>query len=131
MRWRSKVTAGGFEASGLVFNRICKSIKKYKRGGLQLQAIHVCRLQAFFGGLLMSICLCHLAYVTCNLQNMGIKARFYTLYLAKWKKQLQSTVTFTLMDVLNQFTTTKMTFMTCMTAHHVIRWLHLMNGMKN
>ena len=33
-----------FTALRLVFNRICKSIKKYKRGGLQLQAIHVYRL---------------------------------------------------------------------------------------
>lgn len=33
-----------FEASSLVFNRICKSIKKYKRGGLFFQAVHVYRL---------------------------------------------------------------------------------------
>ena len=48
--WSGTVECHGveFTALRLVFNRICKSIKKYKRGGLQLQAIHVYRLQFNF-----------------------------------------------------------------------------------
>lgn len=56
---------------------------------------------------------------------------FYTLCLWKWLEKLsQLTVTFTLMDVLNQFTMVKPVFFTFTTAQAMKKSRLLRNGIK-